>query len=264
MNETMSKEKKAVYEYWNINPCITGQPEKRELDMEYFEEMERLRYDSEPYIWDFAQFTRYSGKKILEIGIGVGTDFIQWVRAGCIATGCDLTQTAVEYTKKRLETYNLSAEVRPADCENLPFGDESFDLVYSFGVIHHTPDTEKAVSEICRVIKKGGTAKVMLYHRRSWFVFRYWIDYALKKLRPFRSIDKIISVYYRESPCVKIYSAQQAKQLFRQFAHIETYVQLTPYDFSAAPKIAGRRVSGLILRMLSNKVGWNLMITAIK
>jgi len=119
---------------------------------EYFEEIERRRYDpvvGEPEIFSFAQFTRYSGKKILEVGVGAGTDFIQWVRAGAVAYGIDLTEKAIEHVRRRLEVYNLhAADIRVGDAENLPYEDNTFDLVYSFGVIHHSPDTERALSEI--------------------------------------------------------------------------------------------------------------------
>jgi ubiquinone/menaquinone biosynthesis C-methylase UbiE len=255
--------KRQVHDYWNANPCNALFSKADKFARNYFEDIEQYRYNMEPYIWNFAQFSRYHGKRILEIGVGVGTDFIQWVRSGCIATGCDLTPAAVEYTRKRLEAYGLQAVVQQEDCENLSFPNESFDLVYSFGVLHHTPDIMKAISEIYRVLKPKGAAKVMLYNRYSWPVLRRWIDHALKKGKLFRSIDDII-YYYQESPGTKVFSIHQIPDLFRLFSKVDVYGQITPYDFMCPPKILPDRLNRLLIRALGNRFGWNLMITAIK
>lgn len=271
INVTNPPEKKAVYEYWNahiydygdIPPDVPVAVRLEKYTKKYFDDAEEHLYKMHPYLWNFAQFSRYSGKKILEIGIGAGTDFIQWVRSGCIATGCDLTPTAVAVTKRHLEFYNLQADVREEDCENLSFADESFDLVYCFGVIHHTPDPVKAVSEVYRVLKKGGIAKVMLYHRHSWATFSLWLTHGLKKGKPFRSIDNI--VYHRlESKGTRVYSIKQAKQLFQQFSQVDIYNQATPYDVMAIEKIVGRRMANIIVDAFRSKLGWNLMINAVK
>jgi len=267
MPPDLSEEKKLVYEYWNKNPCGSDLSSVAPYTKEYFDELEKIRYgrNREGYIWEFAQFAKYHGKKVLEIGIGVGTDFIQWVRSGCVATGCDLTPAAVEYTKKRLECYGLSAGVLQEDCEKLSFPEQTFDLVYSFGVIHHTPEPQKAISEIYRVLKRGGTAKIMLYHRYSGPVFRYWINHALLKRDPFRSIDEIVAKYNSESPDTKIYSKKQARALFEQFSRVNLYIQLTPWDYTDTPRLLlSRKLTNAFVRGLGNHYGWNLMITAEK
>src|SRR5262249_9880779 len=123
-------------------------------------------------------FDKYAGKKLLEIGCGTGTDLLQFARGGAVVTGVDLTPRSIEIAQRRLEIYGQNGQFSQGDAENLEFADESFDVVYSFGVIHHTPDTERAVQEIHRVLKRGGKAIVMIYHRSSLY---YWLGLMLKR-----------------------------------------------------------------------------------
>ena len=104
--------------------------------------------------------------------------------AGAEATGVDLTEAAVEAVRERLALEGLEAELRVADAESLPFGDGEFDLVYSWGVIHHTPDTERALAEVRRVLRPGGEARIMLYSRRSWVALGVWLRYGVLRGRP--------------------------------------------------------------------------------
>jgi len=120
---------------------------------EYFEEIERFRYYDQPFIHSFAQFSRYHGRRVVEVGFGAGTDFIQWLRAGAVATGIDLTPEALQNLTHRIAVYQLPPpeNIQVGDAENLPLPDNSFDLGYSFGVLHHSPNTEKAVRELLRL-----------------------------------------------------------------------------------------------------------------
>lgn len=155
--------KARVHDYWNEAACGSTTTSKTKFSREYFDEIEAHRYRVEPEILSFADFPTARGKKVLEVGVGAGTDFLQWVKAGAHAHGVDLTSEAVDHVTARLDAYGLRAEdVRVADCESLPFEDDSFDLVYSWGVIHHTPDTHRALAEIVRVCRPGGTCKVMV------------------------------------------------------------------------------------------------------
>ena len=163
--------KNDVREFWDEKPCGTHTSDKERYTKEYFEEIENKRYSMQPEIFSFAQFSRFKDKKLLEVGVGAGSDFLQWVRAGTKAYGIVLTDEAVQHVKHRLSLYGLEAEqIITADSENLPFEDDTFDIVYSWGVIHHTPDTEKAMKEIIRVCKSGGKCKVMIYHRKSLLI----------------------------------------------------------------------------------------------
>ena len=263
MRAVNSFAKKAIYNYWDTHPCISFFTSLEQCSKKYFDDDEEYMYRLHPYIFSFAQFTRYPGKKILEVGVGAGRDFVQWVRNGCVATGCDLTPKAVELTRKRLKVYGLEANVQQEDCENLSFSDESFDLVYCLGVIHHTLDPQKAVSEIYRVLKKGGIAKVMLYHRHSWVAFNHWVAYGLMGGKPLRSIDDIMASHM-ENKGTKVYSIKQAKKLFHQFSQVDIYNQVTPYDHMAMKGKVSPCIANLLISALNSRIGWNLMVTATK
>lgn len=185
--------KESVKNYWNTAACGTEFIQQQKYTKEYFQAIEDFRYRIEPEIFAFAQFTRFSGKKILEVGTGAGTDFLQWVRAGTHAYGIDLTQESVDHVKQRLALYQLqAAEIVVADAEHLPFNDNNFDLVYSWGVIHHSHDIAKCLSEIVRVTKPGGTIKIMIYNRYSLFAFYQYLRFGLLRGRPFQSISQIL------------------------------------------------------------------------
>src|SRR4030042_560221 len=163
----MDNLKKVIQEYWQNNPCGTQFGKNKEDTKQYFSKIEEHRYSVEPFIYSFAQFDKWHGKRVLEVGIGSGTDHIQFGRSGALITGIDITYAAAELTQKRFELEGLKANVLQADAEFLPFREESFDFIYSWGVIHHTPDTQKAIDEIYRVCKKGEKICVMIYHRYS-------------------------------------------------------------------------------------------------
>lgn len=209
-NEALKKE---VEGYWNAGSCGTEVTQQTRYSKEYFEEIEDFRYRIEPEIFSFAQFTRFHGKKLLEVGVGAGSDFLQWVRAGTHATGIDLTHEAIYNVQERLKLYGLSAEeLKVADAENLPFKANSFDVVYSWGVIHHSPNTPQCLAEIIRVTKPGGTIKVMVYNRRSLFALYRYLLAGLFKGKPFQSFSKILW-NYQESPGTKAYTFAEVRKM---------------------------------------------------
>ena len=198
--------KAAVRAYWERESCGTHVAESEKFTREYFDEIERYRYRVEPEIFAFAQFTRHRGARMLEVGVGAGTDFLQWARAGCRVHGIDLTEEAVAHVGHRLAVYGLEADdLRVADAERLPYDDGTFDLVYSWGVIHHSPDTMQALREIVRVTKPGGTIKLMVYHRQSVNVWFRWLRFAAMRGQPFRSLTWVLH-HHLESPGTKGYT----------------------------------------------------------
>lgn len=121
----------------------------------------------------FVDFDALRGKDVLDVGIGSGIATQMLAEAGAKVTGVDLTDWAVETTRKRLAAFGLEADVRQADAEQLPFADASFDLVFSWGVIHHSSDMDRALAELVRVTRPGGQVVLMVYHRRSLFFLVY-------------------------------------------------------------------------------------------
>lgn len=244
-----------VRDYWEQEPCGSGFAQSEKCTREYFDEIEEHRYQVEPFIHQFAQFTRQRGKKVLEIGVGAGTDHLQFARSGAVLSGIDLTQAAVEMVEKRLALEGLSSDLRRSDAEHLPFADNSFDYVYSWGVLHHTPDTEKSLAEVHRVCKPGGRVCVMLYHRRSLLALLVWLRYGLFRLRPFMSLRTAV-FHHMESIGTKCYSLKEAERLFEAYHNIKITPVLTPYDLPHLP--AG------LARYIPQAWGWFLVIQAAK
>jgi ubiquinone/menaquinone biosynthesis C-methylase UbiE len=240
----MTIEKETVKQFWDEASC----GEALYLDAssrESYAKQARIRYELEPYIEDFADFGT-AGKKVLEIGVGLGADHQRFAEAGADLTGIDLTPRAVEHTTRRLAAFGMKSDVRVMDAENLDFPDGTFDVVYSWGVLHHSPDTPKAIREVYRVLKPGGEARVMIYHKYSFVGYMLWVRYALLRFRPFTSLSTIYSKYL-ESPGTKAYSVRQARDLFREFRDVSTRVELTHGDLLSSA--AGQRHRGALLSL---------------
>src|SRR2546427_10115460 len=183
----VTPDKSAVREFWDAHPCGAGTSDLPRGRRDYFDAVERHRYELNPEMVEMADFPSAQGSDLLEIGCGMGTDLVQFARAGASVTGVDLTPQSVAITRERLNLYGLRGEVRVADAERLPFGDESFDRVYSFAVLHHTPNIESPIREVHRVLRPGGRALVMLYHRNS---VQYWIGTLIFRRAGFALLRK--------------------------------------------------------------------------
>lgn len=238
--------KERVRAHWEANPCAASTASSSFGSREFFAEVERERYRLEPYVPAFAGFERWRGKDVLEVGVGLGTDFVRFVRAGAVATGIDLTEAAVDAVRRRLELEGLDARLLVADAEALPFDDASFDLVYSYGVLHHTPDTQQALREIRRVLRPGGEARVMLYSRRSWVALGAWLRWGLARGRPWHSISRVLAAHL-ESPGTKAYTGAEIEALFADFTAVSVVRNVTPYD---------RRVAGPLADVAGDRFGW--------
>jgi SAM-dependent methyltransferase len=243
-------QKGRVRDFWEEEPCGTEHAAAPEGSPEFFAEVERVRSELDPYIARFADFDGARGKRLLEIGIGAGTDFVRFARAGAVATGVDLTEHAVALVRRRLELEGLTAEVRTADAENLPFEDESFDRVYSWGVLHHTPDTARSVREAIRVLHPGGELCVMLYARHSWISYGMWVRHALLAGRPWRSLSDVLAGHM-ESEGTKGFTKRELRPMFAGLENVRIDQVLTTYD---------RQMAGPLARVMGNRLGWNLVV----
>jgi ubiquinone/menaquinone biosynthesis C-methylase UbiE len=246
--------KDRVRTYWQAEPCGTSTSTAEPGTAEFYAEVERRRYELEPFIRGFAAFERRRGERVLEVGVGLGTDFVQFARAGAELTGIDLTDSAVAAVRERLALEGLDADLRVADAESLPFADGEFDLVYSWGVLHHTPDTERALAEVRRVLRPGGEAKVMLYSRRSWVALGVWLRYGLLRGAPQKTPTELLATWM-ESPGTKAYTQRELERLFAAFSDVRYERFVTPYD---------RRVGGPLASRLPSRFGWFVGITATR
>ena len=160
-------EKAIVKDYWEVRAPQVWYSDKEIGRLSWLNELEYKRYNIYyEFIPKIAEFKYHYGEEVLEIGVGVGTDLMQYAKHGAIVSGIDLTQNAIDLTKRNFELKKLKYKyLESQDAENLSFADNSFDLVYSFGVLHHTPNTDKAIKEVHRVLKQNGKAIIMLYSR---------------------------------------------------------------------------------------------------
>jgi len=289
--------KERVRAFWQANPCGVKFADAPPGTRRFYELVEAHRYTKEWHIPIAAGFERAVGLKVLEIGCGLGTDGAQFAEAGADYTGVDLTDAAVELARTRFKLFGLSGDFRTADAENLDFADESFDLVYSHGVLHHTPDTGKAIQEVHRVLRRGGRAMVMLYHRNS---YNYRINISVLRragaqlLRwesgvklvhritgePLDSLREHARLLQTEresylapeeflsqntdgagNPLARVYRRREARELFKDFSEVE----LKTYFLNKRwLPLVGRLLPRSLESRLASRWGWHLWIYAKK
>jgi len=267
----LAQEKLRAREQWGQDPCGAVYDREHHLETrEFFDEVERYRYkEYAPWMPRVMEFEKFRGARLLEVGCGMGTDLLQFARGGAYCTGVDLTPRSIEITRHRFKLYGADGNFMISDGERLPFRSESFDVVYSNGVLHHTPDTAGSIREVHRVLRPGGVAKIMLYHRNS---LNYWLEIVLRRgvlglefLRG-RSAEEIMSRVIEFSdhdarPLVKVYSRKQMRKLFEMFNDVRVDVeQLTRDEL----RFLSPLVSEPVFAKLRKKIGWNVIVTAKK
>jgi SAM-dependent methyltransferase len=297
MSDPNNNLKERVRAFWQANPCGVKFADAAPGTKRFYELVEAHRYTKEWHIPVAADFSRARGLKVLEIGCGLGTDGAQFAEAGADYTGVDLTEAAVDLARKRFELFNLPGKFQTADAENLDFADESFDLVYSHGVLHHTPETRKAVQEIHRVLRPGGRAVVMLYHRGSYnyrvniCLLRRAGAHLLKWERGVKLVHKITGEpldslrehakllqtekdsYLKPAeflsqntdgagnPLARVYSRSEARELFKDFSS----VTLKTYFLNKRwLPVIGNILPRTLESQLASRWGWHLWIYATK
>ena len=264
-------DKERAREQWSCDPAGAVYGSQHEVGTrEFFDEVERHRYQEyAPWMPEVMGFDQFAGRRLLEVGCGMGTDLLQFARGGAQVVGIDLTPRSLEISRRHLSLYGETGDFANADCERLPFADESFDVVYSNGVLHHTPDTAGAVRKIHRVLKPGGLARVMHYHRGSWaYISQVILRYGILRAEFLRgnSPAEIMSKYVEFNagggrPLVKAYSRRQARRLFSMFREVQLSVeQLTRGEFW----FLGRLLPESLFRRLRRRAGWNVIISARK
>jgi ubiquinone/menaquinone biosynthesis C-methylase UbiE len=254
-----------VKSYWNAHPCGTQFTDLPWGTREFFDAVEQFRYEIQPFMQKIIGFDRFAGRELLEIGCGLGTDLLQFARGGARVTGIDLSNASIDLVKKRFSLYGLPIRAESADAENLPFPDDSFDVVYSFGVLHHTPNTQKAIDEIYRILRPGGEIVIMLYHTTSLHVLAgvplYWI-YRLfsRSQEPAHSaLEEWIRIYDgTANPLGRSYTRSQARQLFSRFLDVRFHT------CDPLRRRFPRSVNWINQKLFASWLGFYLVITAKK
>jgi len=208
--------KAKVRGFWDAASCGEVYAEGLTAEQQFRRQAE-ARYRLEPYIHSFARFAEGASQDVLEIGVGMGADHLEWARSGPRRlAGIDLTPRAVDWTARRLAAFGYQSELAEGDAERLAFPDNSFDVVYSWGVLHHSPDTPQAFREAHRVLRPGGILRAMIYHRPSVVGLMLWARHGLAAGHPARSLTDIYACHL-ESPGTKGYTMAEARGLLVPF-----------------------------------------------
>ena len=244
---------KQITEFWEREVCGTRFT-KKDSYLTNHEQIRNNRYSIETYIKEFAFADgNIANKKVLEIGVGAGTDFIEFLKRDAICSGIDATESAIKETRKNIEdalpenNYRLES-LRKVNAEKLPFDNNYFDIVYSHGVLHHAKNTMLCLSEAVRVLKPGGIIKIMVYSDFSATGIMLWMIYGLARFKFFLSQETII-FNFLESPGTKCYSNKELKKILEGFS----------LDNVVLKKYAG--AGDLLLMPPSEKYKGNLIYT---
>jgi ubiquinone/menaquinone biosynthesis C-methylase UbiE len=251
----------AVKDYWNRVPCNIDFSPKPIGSREYFDEVEARKYFSERHIPGFAQFERWRGKKVLEIGCGIGTDSVNFARAGADLTAVDLSKSSLDLCRRRFEVYGLKARFYNANAEQLSavVPVEKYDLIYSFGVIHHTPTPSRVMRELLKYCKPETELRIMLYSK--WSLNVLWMVLVRGKGAIWKA-DELIRRYSEAQtscPVTHYYSFAGVRRLLADYEiselrkdYIRAYRVPHYWDLMRTP----------IFRWLERLLGWNTMIVA--
>jgi len=265
----------SVQNYWNNRPCNIRHSPKQVGTREYFDEVEARKYFVESHIPRFAEFELWKDKKMLEIGCGIGTDTINFARHGAQVTAVDLTEKSLEVARQRANVFGLADRIRfiQANAEELSsfVPADSYDLVYSFGVIHHTPHPERVMEQIRRFVSPGSTVKIMVYNKWSWKVI--WILLVYGKGR-FWKLPQLIAEYSEAQtgcPVTYSYSRKDGRKLLEDHGLQVTDVFVDHIFAYSIPEYVQYRYKKVwyfrwlpvpVFRALERAFGWHLCLTA--
>ena len=266
----------AVRDYWDRRPCNIRHSPKPVGSLEYFEEVTARKYFVEPHIPGFAEFERWNGKKVLEIGCGIGTDTIQFARHGANVTAVELSEASLQIARQRADVCGVGDRIRfySGNAEELTriVPVELYDLVYSFGVIHHTPRPQRVIEQVRSYVRSGSTVKLMVYHRNSWKVLWILLSYGKGRFWRLRELVAHHSEAQTGCPITYVYSRRELGELLRPLSlgEVEMHVDhIFPYRIPDYVQYRYRRMwyfrimpSGLF-RRLERRFGWHLCVTGM-
>jgi 2-polyprenyl-3-methyl-5-hydroxy-6-metoxy-1,4-benzoquinol methylase len=264
-----------VERYWDTRPCNIRHSPKPIGSREYFDEVETRKYLVEPHIPAFAEFDRWAGKRVLEVGCGIGTDSMNFARAGAELTAVDLSGESLRIASERAAVMRLTDRIEffQADAEELTLAlpHRRYDLVYSYGVVHHTPHPERALAQMRALLAPGGMLKLMIYHRRSWKVF--WIVASQGRGR-FWKTDELVATHSEAKtgcPVTFTYTQREARGLIERSGfrvgdlhvdHVFPYRVRDYVQYRYVKEMYFRWMPDPVFRAFERRFGWHLLVTA--
>lgn len=263
-----------VRDYWNARPCNVRHSTAPLGTREYFDEVEARKYFVEYHIPGFAEFQRWPDKKVLEIGCGLGTDTINFARAGARVTTVDLSEKSIELARKRAAVFGLEEQIRffPGNAEQLTsfVPVESYDLIYSFGVIHHTPHPGAVLEQLHQYARPGTTIKIMVYHRRSYKVGRILLTEGKGRFWNLAELIAKNSEAQTGCPVTYTYTRREGRELLESHGfrvHEAVVEHIFPYriadyvQYRYLKEWYFRWMPRPVFRALERRIGWHLLLT---
>jgi SAM-dependent methyltransferase len=265
MQDVVAREE--AIKQWSANPC--GAVGGDEGTLEYFLEVERNRYQQQPWQREVLHFEQYAGQRVLEIGVGLGTDLVQFAKAGALCSGIDITDRHLELTGRNFALRAYEVDLRKCDATRIDHPDGRFDCVYSFGVIHHIPDALSVLREIKRVLRPGGKLILALYHTWSLFHLYMLLVPGILRGRLFRlGYSGLMSTIEAGAdgiavkPYVRVYSRREVRALLADFESVR--VSAHHVELGRFRTTLPGRLTAPILRLLEPWFGWYLVAEAIR
>jgi 2-polyprenyl-3-methyl-5-hydroxy-6-metoxy-1,4-benzoquinol methylase len=223
----------------------------------FFKELDEYRFDKLRYLPVLVDFSSFRGKKLLEVGCGVGIDLIRFARGGAVVTGVDLAEVSIELAKKNFEQNELAGDLRVMNGEDLQFEDNSFDVVYAHGVLQYTANAAKMIAELYRVLRPGGQGIMMVYNRISWL----------------NLLSKVMNVglEHEDAPVLNKYSIGEFKLLLKPFSHVRIVPERFPVETRLHHGIKAAiynqgfvKLFNILPRSIVRSLGWHLMAFVTK
>lgn len=267
----------AVQDYWNRRPCNIKHSTQPIGSRQFYDEIEARKFLVEPHIPLFANFSSMKGKKVLEIGCGLGVASINFARAGAQVTAVDLSNESLAVAKKNAEVCGVADRIQfhQGNSENLSniLPADQFDLIYSFGVIHHSPHPDKILRAVRPYLKADGQLKIMVYHRRSWKVLEILLGYGKCQFWKMRRLIANYSEAQVGCPVTYSYSKKEGESLItaQGYQVMDTRVDhIFPYrikdyvQYRYVKRWYFRWMPHKLFRALEKCFGWHLCLTAVK
>ncbi len=251
---------KEVQDFWNARPCNLRHSNAPVGTKQYFDEVEERKYFVEPHIPAFADFPKWAGKRVLEIGCGMGTDATNFARNGAIYTGVELSSESLNLARQRFEVFGLSGRFIEGNAEEIDqlLKGETFDLIYSFGVLHHTPSLENALKGIHTLMHTNSVFKMMVYAENSW-----------KSAMIAAGLDQPEAQY--GCPIANTYTDHEITEILHKSGFSNVTVEqdhIFPYVVEEYKKYKYLREEWFqampqeVFRALEKKLGWHLLVTS--
>ena len=203
-----------VRNYWNEHIHDLEISRQAPGSRAFFADLDQYHFEKLHHLLRLVDFDGYSGKRVLDVGCGAGTDLVRFAKGGALVSGVDISPSAVALARQNFSQQDLEADLREADGEHLPYADGTFDLVFAHGVVQYTPNSRALVEECRRVLKPGGDAIFQVYNRISWL----------------NALSKVMKVplEHEDAPVLGRYSASEFRALLTGFREIRIVEERFP------------------------------------